>query len=82
MAIKYCYLCNQDPVAKRQYGGVGLADGTDCPVCYQPTCRLHLTVVRWRWRETGQVDSALVCRTCVHSYAHRKWDAVRRDWIT
>lgn len=82
MAVKQCYLCNQDPVVKRRYGGQGLADGQDCPLCYQPTCRYHLSAVRWRWRQNGEVDSALVCQTCVRSYAHRNWDTHNRDWIT
>jgi hypothetical protein len=82
MAVKHCHLCQQDPQARRDYGGQGLADGQDCPICYQPTCRFHLTTVRWRWRQSGVVEAALVCKSCKNSYAQRHWDAVNRDWIT
>ena len=82
MAVKYCHLCRQDPAASRRYGRQGLAEGIECPICYQPTCRYHLTVVRWRWRDTAEVDSTLVCRRCQRTYAHRYWDALKREWIT
>lgn len=82
MSIPYCSICNENPIERRRYGRQGLAEGADCPVCYQPTCRYHLTTVRWRWRQNNEVDSALVCRRCQRSYAHRHWDAVNRDWIT
>ncbi|NJN55032.1 MAG: hypothetical protein HC804_09920 [Anaerolineae bacterium] len=59
-----------------------LAEGEVCPVCYQPTCRNHLGTVRWRWRSSGAVDSALVCKECLRSYRHRDWDKYNRDWIT
>jgi hypothetical protein len=82
MAVRFCFLCAEDPETRRRYGGAGLADGADCPICYQPTCRYHLTFVRWRWRENGAVDAALVCKRCKNGYAHRNWDSVRREWIT
>jgi hypothetical protein len=82
MSVKFCVLCNEDPAAKRLYGGDGLAEGDYCPICHQPTCRFHLTTVRWRWRESGETDSALVCKNCSRTYAHRNWDAFNRDWIT
>ncbi|GAB4271994.1 MAG: hypothetical protein Kow0080_17920 [Candidatus Promineifilaceae bacterium] len=82
MAVHTCHLCDENPAEKRLYGEHGLAEGEICPTCYQPTCRYHLTVVRWRWRSTGEVDSALICKSCKSSYAHRSWDAVNRDWIT
>lgn len=82
MAVQRCYLCEENPIEGRRYGGDGLAQGGDCPICYRPTCRFHLTVVRWRWREDGRRDSALICKECRRTYAHRNWDAVHRDWIT
>jgi hypothetical protein len=82
MAVTHCYLCQQDPIARRRYGREALADGDNCPVCHQSTCRYHLTFVRWRWRESGETDAALICKGCKNSYAHRAWDAVKRDWIT
>jgi hypothetical protein len=82
MSVTYCYLCQQDPEARRRYGREALADGDSCPICNQPTCRYHLTFVRWRWRANGETDAALVCKDCKNSYAHRSWDAVNRDWIT
>ncbi|MCA9972796.1 MAG: hypothetical protein KC425_21405 [Anaerolineales bacterium] len=81
MAIKYCHICNEEPFARRATAEA-LAEGDICPVCFQPTCRRHLTTVRWRWRDSGEADAALVCRTCQRSYAHRSWDAHNRDWIT
>lgn len=82
MAVKYCYLCNQNPTIKQQYAGRGLAEGEMCPVCYQPTCRMHLSTVRWRWKSSGETDSTLVCKDCVRTYKHRDWDRYNRDWIT
>jgi hypothetical protein len=82
MAVKRCDFCQADPVARRQYGGLGLAEGRDCPICYRPACRFHLTTVRWRWCESGELDAALICKPCKNSYAHRNWDAINRDWIT
>ncbi|MCZ7672687.1 MAG: hypothetical protein M5U34_39005 [Chloroflexi bacterium] len=64
------------------YGQEALAEGEYCPICYQPTCRRHLSVVRWRWRESEELDSGLVCKNCVRTYAHRSWDVFHRDWIT
>ncbi|MEM7118352.1 MAG: hypothetical protein AAF614_38355 [Chloroflexota bacterium] len=82
MPVKYCAICNQEPLAKRRYGTDGLAEGETCPICYAPACRYHLSTVRWRWRSTGETDSARVCKTCQRSYEHRHWDVVKRDWIT
>jgi len=82
MAIRACYLCDQDPVTKRHYGNGGLADGVNCPICYQATCRYHLTTVRWRWLSDREVEAGLICKECKRSYAHRNWDAVNRDWIS
>lgn len=81
MAVKYCYLCNKQADG-RSSDSAALQEGDDCPICYQPVCRQHLSVVRWRWRDSGELDSALVCKECVRSYAHRTWDVFRRDWIT
>lgn len=82
MSVKYCHLCNQNSFGMARPDAEALAAGEICPVCYQPTCRRHLTIVRWRWRESGELDATLVCRDCQRSYAHRKWDAHNRDWIT
>lgn len=82
MAVTRCYLCDQDLIIKRRYGGGGLADGELCPICSAPTCRYHLTTVRWRWRDSSTTDSALICKECKRTYQHRNWDAHRRDWIT
>ncbi|MBK8988554.1 MAG: hypothetical protein IPM39_21200 [Chloroflexi bacterium] len=80
MVVKYCYICNQNP--DQRGDEAALAAGEYCPICNQPACRRHLSVVRWRWRETGALGSALVCKECVRTYAHRGWDVFRRDWIT
>ncbi len=82
MSVLRCHLCEQNPDEARLYGGEGLEEGQNCPICYQATCRYHLTVVRWRWRNDGRVDSALVCKECRRTYAHRDWDTLNRDWIT
>ena len=82
MAVKYCAMCNTEPVTRRRVGGEALAEGELYPVCYAPTCRYHLTTVRWRWRSSGEADAALVCKACKNSYAHRNWDTFNRDWIT
>lgn len=82
MSVLRCYLCEQNPDEARFYGDEGLEEGQDCPICYQPTCRYHLTVVRWRWRNNGRVDSALVCKECKRTYAQRDWDTLNREWIT
>ncbi|MFQ5399589.1 MAG: hypothetical protein ACE5E7_08335 [Anaerolineae bacterium] len=82
MSVKRCHLCDEDPLFRRRHGQSGLADGADCPICYRPTCRYHLTTVRWRWRSSGHVDAAQVCQECKRTYQHRNWDAVNRDWIT
>lgn len=80
--VNRCHICDEDPLTRQRYGRQGLEEGKVCPVCYQPTCRYHLTTVRWRWRESREVDAALVCQKCKRSYAHRSWDAFRREWIT
>ena len=82
MAVQRCHLCEENPTEARRYGEAGLDEGRDCPVCRQPTCRYHLTYVRWRWRETGRVDSTLVCKECKRTYSHREWDVYHRDWIS
>lgn len=81
MAVKYCNICQQYPEERRS-DSANLAEGDYCPICNQPACRTHLSVVRWRWRENGELDAALVCKECVRTYAHRNWDVFRRDWIT
>lgn len=82
MSVRFCHLCEQNPREKKLYGTHGLNEGRTCPVCYQPTCRYHLTTVRWRWKRDNSVDADLICKECKRSYAHRSWDSANRDWIT
>lgn len=82
MAVKYCHFCNQDIFGGHKPTADDLAAGEVCPVCHQPACRRHLTTVRWRWRESGDLGAVLICRECQRSYAHRSWDSHNRDWIT
>ncbi|NLF65037.1 MAG: hypothetical protein GX579_10615 [Chloroflexi bacterium] len=82
MAVQRCHLCDDDPVEARRYGSAGLYEGQLCPICYRPTCRYHLTTVRWRWRSSGTIEAALICQSCKRSYAQRDWDVANRDWIT
>lgn len=82
MPVKRCLICDQNPETKRRYAGSGLAEGKECPICYAPTCRYHLTTVRWRWKETGEVDSDQVCKECKSAYRHRDWDTLNREWIS
>ncbi|MBE0690501.1 MAG: hypothetical protein IH587_10320 [Anaerolineae bacterium] len=82
MTVTYCHICNNEPQEKRSYGDEGLDQGDYCPVCHRPACRFHLGTVRWRWRNTGKLDSARVCMSCKNSYSHRDWDPVHRDWIS
>jgi hypothetical protein len=82
MPVPYCHICEQNEAEKRQYGDASLSEGDYCPVCHRPACRFHMARVRWRWNDTGQVDSALVCRECKNTYRHREWDAHNRDWIS
>ena len=82
MPVRFCSICNEDPSPAARSGQELLDEGDYCPICYEPTCRRHLSVVRWRWRESGELDSGLVCKNCVRTYAHRSWDVFHRDWIT
>jgi hypothetical protein len=82
MPVPYCHICESDPNEKKRYGDTGLEGGDYCPVCFRPYCRFHGGIVRWRWRENGQVDSGHVCRECKKTYRHRSWDPVHRDWIS
>lgn len=82
MPVPYCYICQENEAEKRQYGDASLDDGDYCPVCHQPTCRYHMARVRWRWKSSGQVGDALVCRDCKTTYRHRTWDRLNRDWIS
>lgn len=82
MTVNRCHLCDENPQQKRRYRGEGLDEGIDCPICYRPTCRFHLSTVRWRWRENGTVESAQICQECKRGYKHREWDTLNRDWIS
>jgi hypothetical protein len=83
MSITHCYICDKNPNESRQFGTTGFAGGQVCPVCQRPTCRHHLVMVRWRWRNaTRDIDSAQVCRDCKKGYRHREWDPLNREWIT
>jgi hypothetical protein len=82
MSVPYCHICQENELEKRQYGDSSLSEGDYCPVCYRPVCRFHMGRVRWRWKDTGRLDSAMVCRDCKNAYRHRDWDAHHRDWIS
>jgi hypothetical protein len=83
MAVTHCHICDKKPAEARRLGASGFAEGQLCPICLRPTCRHHLTTVRWRWRNpTRDLDSALVCQECKKSYRHRNWDPVHREWIS
>ena len=82
MSIKWCRSCNSDQDAKRRYRGEGLAEGKECPICYAPTCRYHLSTVRLRWKKDGRVGTAQICRECKRAYRHRSWDSLNREWIS
>ncbi|NLX08340.1 MAG: hypothetical protein GXY36_01645 [Chloroflexi bacterium] len=82
MAVPFCHLCQQNEAEKRQYGDASLDQGEYCPVCHRPACRFHMGRVRWRWKDTNRLDSALVCMECKNTYRHREWDAHNRDWIS
>jgi len=76
MSVPNCTICGV------YVNAADLEAGDYCPVCYNPTCQKHLSVVRFIWRETGQRDSVKVCQNCKRSYQHRHWDTARRDWIS
>ena len=83
MTVSRCYLCDQEHPDQIHYDPYDLKHGTACPVCFRPTCRRHLSTVRWRWRDaTRETDSARVCSLCRKEYRHREWDALNREWIT
>lgn len=79
MAVPQCTQCRQLGVNTPTYD---LEGGDYCPICYNPTCKNHLTTVRFRWKETRQLDAVLICRNCKNSYQHRYWDSARREWIS
>jgi hypothetical protein len=82
MPVPYCHICETNELEKRQYGAATLGQGDYCPVCQRPTCRFHMGRVRWKWRDTGKLDQALVCLDCKNAYRHREWDSYRRNWIS
>jgi hypothetical protein len=82
MAVERCYLCDEESRLRRRYGPEALEEGIRCPICYEPTCRHHLTTVRWRWRESGALEAEKVCQGCVRAWRHRSWQTHLRDWIT
>jgi hypothetical protein len=79
MPVPSCTICSDLNATPSQ---ADLDSGDYCPVCHRPTCHRHLTTVRFKWRETSQVDSAKICRNCKTTYQHRYWDSARRDWIS
>lgn len=81
MPVPYCHICDKNPAEKEAYGQASLGEGDYCPICHRPVCRFHMARVRWRWRTTHQIASAMVCRECKNTYQHRTWDTYRRDWI-
>jgi hypothetical protein len=82
MPVPYCHICESLPAEKARYGTSGLEEGDYCPVCYRPFCRYHGGIVRWKWRDSGKVDSGRVCMECKRAYLHRTWDPIHRDWIS
>lgn len=82
MPVPYCHICEHNELEKSRYGEATLSEGDYCPVCHRPACRFHMGRVRWRWKDSGQLDSALVCLDCKNTYRHREWDAYHRDWIS
>lgn len=81
MPVPYCHICEKKPAEKSAYGDATLAQGDYCPICRQPTCRYHMARVRWRWKDSGRIESAFICKECKNRYEHRHWDAHNRDWI-
>lgn len=82
MSVPYCHICEENELEKRQYGDASLEQGDYCPICHRPTCRFHMSRVRWRWKDNGTVGDALICRDCKSTYRHREWDTHTRDWIS
>jgi len=83
MSVTRCHICEENPHETRLLGTSGFEEGDYCPICQRPTCRHHLTVVRWRWRnDTRMADSALICHECKRTYRHRDWDPTHREWIS
>lgn len=82
MSVEFCHMCDSDPQDSRSHLPGSLDDGEYCPVCHRATCRFHLGIVRWRWKDSNQLDSARVCLACKNAYRHREWDPVHRDWIS
>jgi hypothetical protein len=82
MNVPNCYICDSNPAEKQRYGTTGLAEGDYCPVCYRPYCKFHAGKVRWRWRDTREVETGYVCIECKNTYRHRQWDPLHRDWIS
>ena len=82
MAVPYCHMCQRNDAEKTQYGDATLGEGDYCPVCNRPACRFHMGRVRWRWKDSGRLDQALVCMDCKNAYRHRDWDSFHREWIS
>ena len=83
MAVTRCYLCEEEHSNRLRQDPADLEEGIVCPICHQPTCRRHLSTVRWRWRNaTRDIASARICRTCKREFRHREWDPLNREWIT
>lgn len=83
MPVTRCHICDTEHHNSHRHRDEDFAAGHDCPICYRPTCRRHLVMVRWRWRNaTRDTDSARICQDCKRDYRHRDWDAINREWIT
>jgi hypothetical protein len=83
MVVASCHLCDKKPEDAELYGASGFTQGEVCPVCFRPTCRHHMGMVRWRWKnDLRAVGSALVCMECKSAYKHRNWDPIHREWIS
>jgi hypothetical protein len=80
--VTWCHICEDNPQDKRRYKGDGLAEGKNCPICFAPTCRYHLSTVRWRWKKEGSLGADQICKECKRTYRYRSWDILNREWIS
>lgn len=82
MSVPFCHLCDSIAEDKARYGATGLDEGEYCAACYQPFCKQHGSVVRWRWKATREVASTRVCRACKTAYRYRYVETDQREWIS
>ena len=80
--VRRCHICDAEPVTHLSASEQALAAGKECPICYAPTCRQHMVMVRWRWKNGRGVGEERICKECRRTYRHRGWDTMNRDWIS